>query len=50
MGWTPGNGLGPQGTGRTSPIQAVVRPKYLGNQYGVHEIVIALFNHVFDFL
>ena len=30
MGWTPGSGLGPQGTGRTSPVEAVVRPKYLG--------------------
>ncbi|XP_046463290.1 G patch domain-containing protein 2-like isoform X2 [Daphnia pulex] len=34
MGWTPGSGLGPQGAGRTSPVGAVVRPKYLGLGHG----------------
>lgn len=44
MGWTPGSGLGPQGTGRTSPVEAVVRPKYLGLGHGsksnVNEITV----------
>ncbi len=30
MGWTPGSELGTQGTGRTTPVEAVVRSKYLG--------------------
>lgn len=33
MGWTPGSGLGPEGSGRTSPVEAVVGPKYLGTSF-----------------
>ena len=33
MGWTPGTGLGAQGTGIKDPIPAHIRPKYVGFGY-----------------
>ena len=34
LGWRPGSGLGRNNQGRTAPITATVRPKYLGLGHG----------------